>query len=69
MSDRRIIAEIERRKRIQNEAEGYVSITTLKSMTWEGSLIDIQVLGVLEGNIISIEQVSPGLWLMRYKSD
>ncbi len=65
-NDARIIAEIERRKRLKKEAEDYVLSITPQSITWEGSLRDIEVMGIDESKIISIEQMNPGTWLVTY---
>jgi hypothetical protein len=66
MKDARIIAEIGRRKAMK-DAMFDMEVSPTIQISWEGDLESLQFMGIDQTQIVSIEQVSPGVWLVTYR--
>lgn len=60
--DAEIIAEIERRKAAKSTKEVFKEQKPLLNFVWEGSLYNLQLMGVDENKIVSIRRVGGIMW-------
>lgn len=60
--DAEIIAEIEKRKAAKSPKEVFQEQKPLLNFVWEGSLYNLQLMGVDENKIDSIRRIGDNMW-------